>query len=70
MPLLPQIRHLLIAGTIHPAPWVGALFGDSIVPLGSATNGLVDAKIIPGILHMPLAHRQEVYEAIATWVAQ
>lgn len=67
VPLLPQIRHLLIAGTIHPAPWVGSLFGDAIVPLGSATNGLVDAVILPGILHMPLAHRAEVYEAILRW---
>ena len=67
VPLLPQIRHLLIAGTIHPAPWVGALFGDSIVPLGSATNGLLDAKILPGLLHMPLAHSAEVYAEIRAW---
>ncbi|MBS1148988.1 MAG: hypothetical protein H6Q89_686 [Myxococcaceae bacterium] len=70
VPLLPQIRHLLIAGTIHPAPWVGALFGDSIVPLGSATNGLLDAKILPGLSHMPLAHRAEVYEAIRSWCSE
>ncbi len=70
VPLLPQIRHLLIAGTIHPAPWVGALFGDAVVPLGSATNGLLDAKILPGLLHLPLAHRAEVYEAIRAWCSE
>ncbi len=70
VPLLPQIRHLLIAGTIHPTPWLGTLFGDSIVPLASATLGLLDAKIIPGISHLPLAHRAEVYEAIAPWCAE
>jgi triacylglycerol lipase len=70
VPLLPQIRHLLIAGTIHPAPWAGALFGDAMVPLGSATNGLLDAKILPGILHMPLAHRMEVYDAIRAWLGE
>jgi triacylglycerol lipase len=70
VPLLPQIRHLLIAGTIHPAKWVGALFGDWIVPIGSATNGLVDAKILPGLSHLPLAHRPEVYDAIRTWCTE
>lgn len=67
VPLLPQLRHLLIAGTVHPTPWLGSLFGDAIVPLASATNGLLDAKIIPGVLHLPLAHHRQVYEAIVSW---
>ncbi len=67
VPLLPQLRHLLIAGSVSQTPWLAALFGDAVVPLGSATNGLLDAKILPGILHMPLAHRPEVYEAISAW---
>lgn len=67
VPLLPQIRHLLIAGTIHPSPWLGALFGDLMVPLPSATNGLIDARILPGVLHLPLAHHADVYTAIADW---
>ena len=67
VPLLPQVRHLLVAGTIHPTPWLGALLGDAIVPLASATDGLLDAKILPGVLHLPLAHHPRVYEVIRAW---
>ena len=38
VPLLPSIRHCLIAGAISADPWLAALFGDAVVPLASATH--------------------------------
>ena len=64
VPLLPGIRHVLIAGTVHESPLLAALFGDTVVPLSSATQGLLDAHIIPGVTHMALAHHPLVYDAI------
>ena len=37
VPLVPAIEHYLVAGTLTDEPWLGALFGDSVVPLASAT---------------------------------
>ena len=70
VPLLPSIRHLLVAGTISNEPWVSALFGDTIVPVPSATFGLLTAKILPGVLHVPLAHDLQVYAALEAWCAE
>jgi pimeloyl-ACP methyl ester carboxylesterase len=39
VPLLPEIRHHLIAGTLVDAPWMRELFGDSVVPVSSALHG-------------------------------
>jgi triacylglycerol lipase len=80
VPLLPEIRHYLVAGSLaddaFPAA-LGALFGDALVPLQSATAGLVDptsdvlppshVKILGGRSHMMLAHDPEVYEVIRGW---
>jgi len=38
VPLLPHIRHHLIAGTLAAEPHLALLFGDAIVPLASATG--------------------------------
>ena len=38
-----------------------------MVPVPSATNGLLTAKILPGVLHVPLAHDAQVYAAIRAW---
>jgi triacylglycerol lipase len=78
VPLLPQIQHYLIASTLSQEPWLAALFGDSIVPLGSATNGAcINAetmamppshiKILPSIAHIDLSRRPEIYEHIHAW---
>ena len=76
VPLLPSIEHYLVAGTVAVTPWLTSLFGDSIVPLASATNGEVSARsplppdhvaVFPGISHFGLAHHPEVYARILAW---
>jgi triacylglycerol lipase len=78
VPLLPEIEHYLVAGSLSEDPaGLAALFGDALVPLHSATDGLVDptsdvlppshVKIVGGRSHMMLAHDPEVYEEIRAW---
>jgi triacylglycerol lipase len=78
VPLLPEIQHYLVAGTLSEDPaGLAALFGDALVPLQSATDGLVDptrdvlppshVKILGGRSHMMLAHDPEVYDVIRAW---
>lgn len=75
VPLLPQIRHLLIAGVLSDDPWLAALFGDAIVPLASGTNGVYrstertpsNVKIVPGVDHIDLPRCHEVYTHIQSW---
>jgi triacylglycerol lipase len=78
VPLLKQIKHYLLAGTLSEDPTLALLFGDFMVPLGSATDGAcIDAetmalppshiKILPGIAHIDLPRRPEVYEHIRAW---
>jgi hypothetical protein len=54
------------------------LFGDVMVPLASATDGACSSpehvllppdhvRIVPGISHVDLPRRPEVYEAILDW---
>src|SRR5207247_2303900 len=38
VPLLPHIRHHLIAGALSQDPRIALLFGDAVVPLKSATG--------------------------------
>lgn len=78
VPLLPEIQHYLVAGSLSEDPvGLAALFGDALVPLHSATDGLVDptsdvlppshVKLFGGRSHMMLAHDPEVYEVIRAW---
>ncbi len=77
VPLLPEIQHFLVAGSISDQPWLGALFGDSLVPVSSATAGHVNAagttlppdhvKLMPGLNHMMIAHSPAVYDRIRQW---
>jgi hypothetical protein len=77
VPLLPGISHHLIAGSLSEDRWVTALFGDAMVPLESATDGLVQplseglppshVKIFPGLSHLMIARDPGVYEAIRGW---
>ncbi len=80
VPLLPEIQHYLVAGSLSTDPRLAALFGDSVVPLGSATDGsCVDAatfalppshiRIVSGASHMTLAHDAAVYEHLRGWCA-
>jgi pimeloyl-ACP methyl ester carboxylesterase len=80
VPLLPEIQHYLVAGSItsdtFPAA-LSALFGDSLVPVQSATAGLIDptrdvlppahVKILRGRSHVSLSHDPEVYDVIRGW---
>jgi triacylglycerol lipase len=71
VPLLPGIRHYLIAGAISAEPWLTALFGDSIVPLASATNDEPlprdHVHVLPGVSHIGLAHHAGAYERLRAW---
>jgi pimeloyl-ACP methyl ester carboxylesterase len=80
VPLLPQIQHYLVAGSLSADPRLASLFGDSVVPLGSATDGsCVDAatfalppshvKIVGGASHLTIAHDPRVYEHLRAWCA-
>lgn len=79
VPLLPSIQHHLVAGTLTLEPWVNRLFGDTVVPLASATDGHVDhleerliaptnVKLLPGIAHLALARHPDVYECLRAWM--
>lgn len=73
VPLLPGIRHYLVAGALVDEPWVADLFGDAVVPLGSATGGEArgsealpadHVEVMTGIDHVSIAHHPEVYRAV------
>jgi triacylglycerol lipase len=73
-PLLPSIRHHLVAGFLDER--LAALFGDALVPLSSGTDGACrDAralppdhvKIVPRVGHMSLSRHPEVYAHIRAW---
>lgn len=78
VPLLPGIDHRLIAGSLESHPRIVELFGDSLVPVPSGTDGgCIDATsmkeppthvaYLPGLDHMTLAHHPLVYERIRAW---
>jgi hypothetical protein len=80
VPLLPHIQHFLVAGSLSTDQRLASVFGDSIVPLGSATDGsCIDAatfalppshvRIVSGASHMTLAHDPAVYEHLRAWCA-
>ncbi len=69
VPLLPQIRHRLIAGAVGEEPWMEALFGDAMVPVTSALGRRTSAPpcevtILRGQTHATLPHADAVYEVI------
>lgn len=77
LPLLPSIHHHLIAGSLSEAGALAWLFGDSIVPLTSATwgtrepNGALPAervKVLSGLSHLMLAHHPNVYAQLHAWL--
>jgi triacylglycerol lipase len=78
VPLLPSIRHHLVAATLTNDPVVAMLFGDALVPLKSATGRahasarvppLTEAhvRIFPGMHHLRIAHDRSVYAALRAW---
>lgn len=78
VPLLRGIDHRLIAGSLRGDPRIVQLFGDSLVPVLSGTDGgcIDEASMkeppthvayLPGIDHMTLAHHPLVYDRIRAW---
>jgi triacylglycerol lipase len=77
VPLLSTIRHGLVAGRLSDDPSVGAFFGDTIVPLNSATaksSGSEvspldprDVRVLSGRTHLDLPHDAEVYDFLRTF---
>ena len=79
VPLLPGIRHYLVAGTLSADPTLASLFGDAVVPLGSATNGLDPraaspalppdhVEVVAGVDHLAIAHHPDVYATIRSFL--
>jgi len=76
VPLLPEMDHYLVAGTLSRDPLLAELFGDTLVPVTSGTfSRRGDApiapsrvKLFPGLSHMTLAHHPLVYEALRTFL--
>lgn len=77
-PLLPHIRHHLVAATIGDDPRLTLLFGDAIVPLRSATGRArphdrsalfpqEHVRVLPRLDHLRLAHEPEVYALLRAW---
>lgn len=68
VPLLPSIRHHLIAGSYVPEAWVSDLLGDMVVPLHSATAALSErVKVFPRLTHLDVPRNADVYQQIKTW---
>lgn len=78
VPLLPHIRHHVIAATLSDDPYVSMLFGDALVPVPSATGRAEPrhrsavfpqqhVRILPSFDHLRLAHDAEVYAQIRAW---
>jgi triacylglycerol lipase len=81
VPLLPQIQHYLIAGSLTQEPWLRDLFGDSLVPVRSALAGektpareheglpVSHVRVLGGRSHVALAHDPEVYTQLRAWIS-
>ncbi len=78
MPLLPQIRHHLIAGTLSTDPRLALLFGDALVAVASATGKArpvhrcapfpqEHVRIMHGMDHLRIAADPQVYKQIRAW---
>ena len=78
VPLLPQIRHHLIAGSLSADVESKILFGDLLVPVRSATGRARDVDrappfpqervtLLPGRNHLRLAHDPDVFARIRAW---
>jgi triacylglycerol lipase len=78
VPLLPHIRHHLIAGTLSRDPGLALLFGDALVPVSSATGrpragaplSSRHVRIIPEVHHVGLAHDERVWAQLRAWCGE
>lgn len=67
VPLPPSVEHLLIAGAVVEQRWLRELVGDGVVPLASATDRRLTARVVRGVAHPKLAHSRAVYRQLARW---
>jgi pimeloyl-ACP methyl ester carboxylesterase len=80
VPLLPHVRHHLVAATLTSDPALSALFfGDALVPLPSATGRARPrhrsapfpqdhVRVLPALDHLSLAHHPQVYAVLRAWI--
>lgn len=75
VPLLPHIRHHLVAATLMDEPHLALLFGDALVPLDSAAGRAEprhrsaifpqdQVRVLPALDHLRLAHHPDVYAVV------
>jgi len=78
VPLLPHIRHHLLAGTLSTDARLGLLFGDALVAVSSATGQAEPrhrcspfpqehVRIMAGMDHLRIAADPDVYTQIRAW---
>ncbi len=81
VPLLPHVRHHLIAGTLSADLESAILFGDLLVPIRSAAGRAEERDkspsfpqkhiaVLPGFNHLRLAHDREVYAHLRAWAEE
>ncbi len=81
VPLLPHVRHHLIAGTLSSDLESSLLFGDLLVPIRSAAGRAEERdrspsfpqrhiKVLPGFNHLRLAHDRAVYSHLRAWAEE
>ena len=76
LPLLPEIAHYLVAGSLFTDPRLALVFGDALVSVASAhytPDGVLPADrlhLVPGIGHVALAHHPAVYAWIRNHLEQ
>ena len=72
VPWLPHAQHYLVAGTIggDASHIASVLLGDGLVSAPANMDDAIDPahiRLFPGVSHMQLARRWEVYQQIKTW---
>ncbi len=81
VPLLPSIRHHLIAGVLPKRREFAAFFGDGVVPPSSALGRATErdkspifpeehVRMFEGMSHTQLIGRRDVYEQLRDWCAE
>lgn len=77
--MLPSIRHYLVAGSLRSERFLTELFGDTMVPVSSGTDGHhagpralppSHVKVLAGLSHMDLAHHPDVYRQMREWLEE
>lgn len=75
VPLLPHVRHHLIAGHLTDDPRLAIFFGDALVPVQSASGKAEEhhrsaifpqehVRVLPSFDHLSLAHHPDVYALV------